>query len=72
MSEREQPPEHISIDQQAMAAGRTTPGHDPIAELEDHAKRVIEGASLSQHHRMMALPKLAELIFWIRAGTGKG
>ena len=70
--------EAVSLEEQKAYAdahgdGRPrTEAADPIAELEDHGRRVIEGANLSAHARMMALPKLAELVFWIRSGSGRG
>lgn len=67
-------PTEVSIDQQASAAGRVrsiVDRDDPVTQLRDHCKAFIENARLSEHHRMMALPKLDEMIFWIRAGQGK-
>lgn len=62
----------ISTTEMAEQAGRVRAildPNDPITQLRDHCKAFIENAGLSQHHRMMALPKLEEMIFWIRAGT---
>jgi hypothetical protein len=64
-------PETVGIDEQATAAGRIKHGpDDPISALRSQCLAFIDGANLSQHARMMALPKLEEMIFWIRAGTG--
>jgi hypothetical protein len=72
MSEREQLPDHISIAGQAEAAGRVRANLDPIASLKEHALMVIDDANLTSHARMMALPKLEELIFWIKSGMNRG
>lgn len=45
---------------------------DLIDEFRDYCKKFIESANLPSHQRMMALPKCDEMIFWIRAGYGKG
>ena len=68
-------PTEVSVDQQAAAAGRVRVAVDPdneVTQLENHCKAFIEQANLSSHARMMALPKLTEMCFWIRAGMGKG
>ena len=63
-------PETVSVDEVATAAGRIRSGpDDPISALRSQCLAFIDGANLSQHARMMALPKLEEMIFWIRAGT---
>ena len=52
----------------AHAAGRPrVDPSDPVTAFELDAKRVIESLHLPEHNRMMALPKLAELVFWMRA-----
>jgi hypothetical protein len=62
-----------TVAEQAEAAGRTqVDPNDLITQLEDHAKRVIDQLAMPSHHRMMALPKLQELVFWLRAGAGRG
>lgn len=51
----------------AYAAGRPrVDPADPVTQFEWHAKSVIENLKLPEHNRMMALPKLAELVFWMR------
>ena len=68
-------PEQVTIDQQAQVAGRVradVDGSDPITALREHCLRFIEGANLPQHQRMMAIPKMDEMIFWIRSGIGRG
>lgn len=76
MSEQtNQLPDEVSVDQQAAAAGRVRVAVDPdneVTQLENHCKAFIQQANLSSHARMMALPKLTEMCFWIRAGMGKG
>lgn len=63
-------PETVGVNEQATAAGRIRSGSDdPISALRNQCLAFIDGANLSQHARMMALPKLEEMIFWIRAGT---
>ncbi len=51
--------------------GRPAIRSDAVDELQAHARRVIEQANLPEHNRLMALPKLEELIFWIRAGMAR-
>jgi hypothetical protein len=69
--------EAVSLEDQVAWAdmrrdGRPAIRSSAIDELETYARRVIDQANLSQHARMMAEPKLAELIFWIKAGAGRG
>jgi hypothetical protein len=68
-------PTEISVDAQASIAGRVRAAvdlDDPITQLREQCKRFIEGANLTSHARMMALPKLDEMIFWIRSGSNRG
>ena len=52
--------------------GRPTAVADPISALRDQCKSFIEGANMNTHTRSMALVKCDEMIFWIRAGAGRG
>ena len=45
---------------------------EEIDALRAHCRAFIERAHLSQHTRAMALPKMDEMIFWIRSGNGRG
>lgn len=66
-------PETVSVDEQARPAGRVRIDMgDPVTALHEQCKQFIENANMSSHARMMALPKLDEMVFWIRAGQGKG
>ncbi len=44
---------------------------DDISALQAYCREFIEKANLSHHAFMLAMPKLDELIFWIRAGMKK-
>jgi hypothetical protein len=69
------PPEPPSLQEMAWAAGKPraiVDGDDPITQLRDHCTAFIEGAGLSTHHLTMARVKRDEMIFWLRAGYGRG
>lgn len=56
----------------AQAGGAPLDLADPIEGLRQRCKAFIENANMTSHARSMALPKLEEMIFWIRAGSGRG
>jgi len=76
--ERPQSTEAVSLDEQVAFSDAHGDGRpridtaDPITELRNHITRFIDGANLNTHHRAMASAKKEELIFWIRAGAGRG
>lgn len=69
--ERPQSDEVVGLGELANAAGAPRVRGDACDLLKAECLRTIEASSLPQHQRMMALAKLEELIFWIRAGTGR-
>jgi hypothetical protein len=44
---------------------------EAIDAWREQCRAFIESANLSHHARSMAIPKMDEMIFWIRAGTGR-
>jgi hypothetical protein len=62
-------PKTVTVEEQAISAGKfVEPAHDFIQAFEAHAKKVIDNANPTEHHRAMAESKLAELVYWLRAG----
>lgn len=45
---------------------------DRFTPLAMQIEAVIAGANMPQHQRGMAQAKAQELLFWLRAGAGKG
>ena len=60
-----------TADEAATEAGKPKVFSDPVKNLEDHCKTFIESSPIKAHNRSMALTKLGEMCFWIRAGYGR-
>jgi hypothetical protein len=63
-------PKVVTVEEQAIAAGKIVErtAYDFIRAFDEHAKKIIDNANLTEHHKAMALSKLAELVYWLKAG----
>lgn len=67
-------PETVSVAEQAAEAGRVEAGHqDAVDALRVHCQHWItaHNDALKTHNKLMALSKLEEMIFWLRAGLDR-
>jgi hypothetical protein len=63
-------PKTVTVEEQALGGGKTpAPPYDFLRALKEHIERVIDTAKPTDHHRAMALLKMEEMIFWIKAGS---